>query len=86
MEHWKTWKSVVPQAAASTQKQTCTGTLRLHCTKVFPHFLRFCITVPAPREILIKQKSFEVFIIKNSKPIELIIFTKMYLIQGSNYC
>lgn len=67
------WKRVVPRAAALTRKQTSTGSSHLHCTKVFLPFLKICITVLAPCEILIKQKSFEIFIIKNNKPIELFL-------------
>lgn len=56
MGHWKTWKSAVSQAAASTQKQTCTGPSHLHCTEVLLPFLKIYITVPAPCEILTKTK------------------------------
>lgn len=56
MGHWKTWKSVVPQAAASTQNQICIGLSHSHYTKVFFPFLKIYVTVPAPCEILIKKK------------------------------
>lgn len=56
MGHWKTWKSVVPQAAASTQNQICIGLSHSHYTKVFFPFLKIYVIVPAPCEILIKKK------------------------------